>query len=238
MGLLPRISGKIRNLLHRPIDITDEYVRWLSFANAGMLDRGNLYCFDYAIRHLPSMAPIVEVGSFCGLSTNLLTYYKEKCRASSPLFTCDRWNFEGAHDGLLIEGSLITHKEYREFTKETYVRNVRMFSRSSLPYTIEQISDDFFAAWRRGEEVPDVFGRSVKLGGPISFCYIDGNHTYEFAKRDFENCDEFLESGGFVLFDDSADGSPWEVCRVIAEIKAGDTYELVINNPNYLFRKR
>ena len=49
----------------------------------------------------------------------------------------------------------------------------------------------------------DVFGRSFQLGGPISFCYIDGNHTDDLAKRDFENCDRYLEKGGFVLFDDS-----------------------------------
>ncbi|MGB9181383.1 MAG: class I SAM-dependent methyltransferase [Pyrinomonadaceae bacterium] len=233
-----RVLRKVKTHLHPPIDITDDYIQWVSYSNAGMLERGNLYCFDYAIRHLPSVAPIIEIGSNCGLSTNVLTYYKEKHGVRNPLINCDKWEFEGAHSGTLIEGSPITHAEYREFVRETYMRNVRMYSRNDLPHTVEMLSDDFFAAWKRGDETQDVFGRPIKLGGPISFCYIDGNHTYDFARRDFEHTDEFLERGGFILFDDSADGSAWEVCRVVEEVKAGGKYEVVAKNPNYLFKKK
>lgn len=223
----------------RPIDITDEYVKWVCFANAGMLDRGNLYCFDYAIGHLPSEAPILEIGSFCGLSVNLLAYYKSKRGARNLLITCDKWDFErNLNNGDRVGDSLLRHSEYREFVRETYIRNVRMFSREDLPYTIEGTSDEFFAAWRKGEIVPDILGRTVRLGGPVSFAYIDGNHSYEYVKRDFLNCHEFLDPGGFLLFDDSADGGGWGVCRVVAEIRASGQYELVIRNPNYLFRKR
>ena len=219
------------------IDISEDYTQWLCFANAGMLERGNLYCFDYAIRHLPSQAPIVEIGSFCGLSTNLLSYYKEKNHATNKLITADKWEFEGAQIGSCIGQSSIPFADYRAFVRETYLRNIRMFSRSDLPYTVEMLSDEFFEMWRRGDEVQDVLGRPIKLGGPIGFCFIDGNHTYEFARRDFENCDEFLERQGFILFDDSADGSGWGVCDLMKEIEAAGKYELVIKNPNYLFRK-
>jgi hypothetical protein len=82
-----------------------------------------------------------------------------------------------------------------------------------------------------------VFGREVQLGGPLSFCYIDGNHTYDFARRDFENCAEHLETGGFVLFDDSSDQSEFGVGRLMHEIKKMAGFELVIKNPNYLFKK-
>lgn len=220
------------------IDISDEYVNWLCFANAGMLQRGNLYCFDYALGHLPSAAPLVEIGSFCGLSTNLLTYYKQKHGVTNPLITCDRWAFEGAHDGSNLGASSVPHAEYRTFVKETYIRNVRMFSRDDLPFTVEMFSDEFFEAWRAGRAETDVLGRPIKLGGPISFCFIDGNHTYEFARRDFEHTDEYLERGGFILFDDSADGSGWEVCEVVREVASSGRYELVMKNPNYFFRKK
>jgi hypothetical protein len=83
-----------------------------------------------------------------------------------------------------------------------------------------------------------VFGRAVRLGGPLGFCYIDGNHTFDYAERDFRNADEFLAPGGFLLFDDSADGSEWEVCRVVAGLLAEGRYELVAKVPNYLVRKR
>jgi methyltransferase family protein len=221
----------------RRIDISDEYVAWVCFANAGMLDRGNLYCFDYAIRNLPSDAPILEIGSFCGLSTNLLTYYKLKHGARNPLFTCDKWQFEGAHNSTLGESS-VTHEEYRALVKETFLHNVGLFSREDLPHTVEMFSDEFFEDWRASTEVLDVFGRATQMGGALSFCYIDGNHSYEYVKSDFENCDEFLERGGFILFDDSADSSDWEVRRVIDEVKRAGKYELIRNNPNYLFQKK
>lgn len=212
----------------------EEYVSWVVFAVAGMLERGNLSCFEHAIKNLPGDAPVVEIGSFCGLSTNLLTYFKRKHQKTNPLFTCDRWAFEGAEKETAPCGS----EAYREFVKESFLRNARFFSRDDLPHTIEQFSDDFFRLWREGAEVSDVFGRPARLGGAAGFVYIDGNHTYEYAKRDFLNADEFLVPGGFVLFDDSADGSGWEVCRVVKEVEASGRYELVSKSPNYFFRKR
>src|SRR4051794_16230746 len=190
------------------INLTDDYIAYLGFANAGMLNKGNLLCLDYALRNLPSTNPIIEVGSFCGLSTNLIAYFKQRHGVTNTLFTCDRWEFEGA-DGNVGE-SQIPHSEYRTFVKASFIRNVRMFSRGELPHTIEMLSEDFYTAWSLRTRVTDVFDRPAQLGGPISFCYIDGNHTYEFARRDFENADRFLEPGGFILFDDSADGSHWE----------------------------
>jgi hypothetical protein len=217
------------------INLMDDYLAYLSFANAGMLNKGNLLCFDYAIGNLPSKNPMVEIGSFSGLSTNIMTYFKRKHGARNELFTCDKWEFEGA-DGN-VGDSDVPHAEYREFVKGSYIRNVRMFSRSALPRTIEMLSDDFFGAWEDRQTVTDVLGRPAKLGGPISFCYIDGNHGYDFARRDFLNTDRFLEPGGFVLFDDSADGSQWGVCRVVEEVKLLANYRLVVKNPNYLFQK-
>jgi hypothetical protein len=86
--------------------------------------------------------------------------------------------------------------------------------------------------------VYDVFDREVIVGGPISFCYIDGDHSYDFAKRDFENSDKYLEKGGFVLFDDSSDRQNLGSSHLMKEILKNEKYELIIKNPNYLFRKK
>ena len=217
----------------------DTYLSWLSFVNAGMLARGNADAFAFAIGHLPSAAPIIEIGSFCGLSTNAITHFKEKLGVKNRLITCGKWIFEGAQVEPLLGGSPhLTHSEYREFVRSTYIRNIQTFARFDLPYTVEMFSDEFFAAWSQNQHATDVLGRELQLGGPISFCYIDGNHSYAFAQRDFQNVDLCLEAGGFILFDNSADGSEWEVCRVVAEVKSGGRYDLVAHNPNYLFRKK
>ena len=124
------------------INLTDDYIAYLGFANAGMLNKGNLLCLDYALRNLQSTNPIIEIGSFCGLSTNLIGYFKQRHGVTNQLFTCDRWEFEGAEGN--VGESQIPHSEYRTFVKESFIRNVRMFSRGALPHTIEMLSNDFF----------------------------------------------------------------------------------------------
>lgn len=84
-------------------------------------------------------------------------------------------------------------------------------------------SDEFFDAWKELRHGQDIFGRELTLGGKFSFCYIDGNHTYEAAKRDFLNCDAFLEVGGFLLFDDS-NLTEFGVCHLMPEIAATNRY--------------
>ncbi len=236
---LKRISGKLREVNGPVEEYWTEYMNWLSFANSGMMTKGNAYCFNYAIKNLPTADPIVEIGSFCGLSTNMITYFKEQHGVKNPLFSCDRWQFEGAEKGgPLGDSKSIDHPSYKAFVRETYIRNTRMFSKYDLPHTIEVFSDEFFELWAANTKRNDVFGNEAQMGGPISFCFIDGNHTYDFAKRDFENTDKFLVPGGFILFDDSADGSDWEVCRVVREVQQSGRYELVARNPNYFFRKK
>jgi hypothetical protein len=216
----------------------DEYLLWLSFAVPGMLAKGNVNGMAHAIRHMPPGGAMLEIGSFCGLSTCVLAHLRRTLGATAPFFTCDRWAFEGQQLGSLIGSSpTVTHDAYRAFVRESFQRNARMFCGPDLPATIEQDSDGFFDLWRRSVPSTDVFGRPASLGGPLSFVYIDGNHTYDFANRDFRNSDEFLLPGGFLLFDDSADGSQWEVCGVVKEVLASGRYELVAKLPNYLVRK-
>jgi Methyltransferase domain/Domain of unknown function (DUF4159) len=136
----------------------------------------------------------------------------------NKIITSDKWLFEGSENGGNLGGSQISHSQYREFVKTTFMKNVEFFSQHNKPYTIECISDDFFELWKKDEKVTDIFGRNIKLGGKISFCYIDGNHTYEFTKRDFENVAQYLELGGFILFDDSSDANPFGLTRLMREI--------------------
>jgi|SRR6266446_6622751 methyltransferase family protein len=217
------------------IYITDEFVTWLCFANAGMLEKGNVYLVDYAISRLSSDAPMLEIGSFCGLSANLLTYYKHKYGRSNPLFTCDKWEFENRM-GDCVGDSSISFEQYKEFVRDSYLRNIKTFSQGDFPFTVEALSVEFFNLWRENKATRDVFDRPVTLGGPLSFCYIDGEHTYEGAKADFENCDKFLQVGGFILFDDSA-LEYMGVSRLMLEVLATGRYKLIARNPNHLFQR-
>ncbi|MBE9040024.1 class I SAM-dependent methyltransferase [Oscillatoriales cyanobacterium LEGE 11467] len=172
------------------------------------------------------------------MSTNLISYFKLKKNVKNKLFCSDAWNFEGAEKKDFLGGHpYLKHSDYKEFVRESFIRNVKFFSGQDLPYAIELFSDDFFAEWIHGSQLTDIFGRSIQLGGSISFAFIDGNHQYDFVRRDFYNVDRLLEVGGFLLFDDSADGTQWEVKQVITEVLESERYELVKKNPNYFFKK-
>jgi hypothetical protein len=216
--------------------IQDEYLTWLSYANPGMLEGGNKYLIDYAIRRLPSAAPILEIGSFCGLSTNVITHLKRVHGVRNVLITSDKWHFENVNGRPEIPNSPVLFSDYRTFVRDSYIRNIKMFSQDDLPFTIEMFSDEFFDAWKNRIACTDVLGRPLTLGGPFSFCYIDGNHTYEWAKRDFLNCDQFLEVGGFILFDDST-LTEFGVYKLMPEIISGGRYNLIAINPYHLFQK-
>ena len=230
----------MKRLLYKLMGIkllNDEYVNWLRFANAGMLNEGNIYALDYAIKRLPSKKPILEIGSFCGLSANLIRHLLEKNNADNPFFTCDKWYFEGYTEST-IGNSSIKFSEYRSFVKDSFLRNCEFFSSGNLPHTIESTSDDFFQSWSSKLKTHDVFGREVRLGGEISMCYIDGDHTFEGSFRDFLNTDKNLEVGGFIMFDDSSYFSRFgcgnKLMRAVIKSKK---YRLVMRNPNCLFQK-
>ena len=172
------------------------------------------------------------MGTFTLLRKDRPPTYRTKQEHSQPQrLSCP------VHSLLVLGQSSVRHADYQRFVRESYIRNVRMFSGRDLPHTIELLSDHFFRAWERNELRTDVFGRPSTLGGPIGFCYIDGDHSYKQSKRDFENADRHLLPGGFILFDDSADGTKFEVGRLIEEVKRRDDYRVVVKNPNYLVQK-
>ncbi len=221
----------------RQKDASTEYTNWLEFANAGMLNKGNIHAIETAVKNMPDEGAVVEIGSFCGLSTNLMSHFLEKYNRKNKIFCSDKWIFVGSEDEKYLSGSKIEHKQYREFVKESFIRNVKFFSPNNIPFTIEEFSDDFFELWNNNTSVTDLFKREIKLGGNISFAYIDGNHTYEYTKRDFMNTDKNMKKGGFILFDDSADYYNFGSAKFMKEMKKNKNYELIIKNPNYLFKK-
>jgi hypothetical protein len=238
LGITPPIIIALIRKTIRGRDVSsDEYILWISAILGGFLSQGNVRAFDYAVRHMPPEGAIVEIGSLFGLSTNIITYLTIKYERDNPFFTCDPWVFESL--GRPVGGYFDADSEaYRDYAKKVFKMNTALFSAGRQPYTIEAYSHQFFKLWHTCSTTEDVFGRPVTLGGPISFAYIDGAHAYNAVKGDFLGVDQHLLPGGFILFDDSADLSGFEVNRVVAEVKRDPSYELVFKTPNYFFRRR
>ena len=66
---------------------------------------------------------------------------------------------------------------------------------------------------------------------------MDGNHTYDYTRCDFENVVRHLVPGGFILMGDTWDGSDFGSARLMAEIKKNKTFRMVAKKPNHLIQK-
>ena len=210
----------------------------MSFANAGMFHPGHRHLIDIAVSRLPTSDPVLEIGVWAGLSTNVLTHFLVLHGRPNELVCTDPWIFEGEEPETIPESS-VTFVDYRARIRTQFEENVRFWSGHRLPYAFALSSDEFFAAWRARETRSDVFGREWTLGGGIAFAFVDGDHRYDQARRDLENVDAFLVPGGFVLFDDSDEfGAFPDVNRVVREALRHYDYDLVGENPHHLLRKR
>ena len=207
---------KIQDIVKNKIFKSDEYITKLCYANTGFLNIGNIWCFDYVISHLPSENPMIEIGSFCGLSSNVITYFKHKYSQKNKLICVDPWDFsDGDNSALIGNHPYLTNGKYTEIIQSKFKENLMLFSSYNLPYPVRLKSEDFLQKWGEAIIIEDIFERKIQLGGQISFAYIDGNHDYEFVKNDFQQVDKYLEIGGFILFDDSAEDSAWGVNQLV-----------------------
>jgi hypothetical protein len=221
-------------LFNKPIILKEQPLEKMKVIIPGWLEPGHLYCFDYAIKNLPDNNPILEIGTFAGLSTNTILYFLKKYGKENTLFTTD-WYLNDIEDDERIcnikRGRLLC-----EYLKESFVRNVALFNPDAKIFSSELPSDDFFAAWGK-TEIKNLHGGTFSPEGKISFAYIDGNHAYDFAKRDFENVDNLLVPGGFILFDDSADYTNWGSKTAAQEAVATGKYKIIRKNPHYFIQK-
>jgi cephalosporin hydroxylase len=61
--------------------------------------------------------------------------------------------------------------------------------------------------------------RGLTAGRPVDYLFIDGDHSYEGVKRDFELWSPLVRSGGIIAFHDMKPDHPDGVPRLWAELK-------------------
>ena len=209
----------------------------------GMLHKGNIYLMDYALKNMPANGVVIEIGSYGGLSTNLMLHLLTKNDRVEKLINCDPWMYEGFTDRFgttsnTIDGRKdISRDAYSTYMKNNFINSIQFLHKDNLPHTFQLTSDEFFIEYDKKVNTKDIFNQTIQLGTQISFAYIDGNHEYEYVKRDFENVDTHLMKSGFILFDDSMDDSPFGSTVFMKEMKANKNYKFIDKNPNYLFQK-
>ncbi|WP_299887530.1 class I SAM-dependent methyltransferase [uncultured Lacinutrix sp.] len=209
----------------------------------GMLHEGNIYLMDYAIENMPNDGIVFEIGSYAGLSTNVMLHLLNKYNKKHLFIGCDAWVYEGINDykGIIenhIDGKVdVSRIDYVAYIKNAFINATNLLHPNAKPYTCHLTSDTFFKKWKNNNKFTDVFNRTFSIDQGISFSYIDGNHSYEQTKKDFENVDSKLKLNGFILIDDSAKHLNFGSSDFIKEIKKNTRYKIIDNNPNYLIQK-
>ncbi len=244
MTILKKIKHTLSKLKVKeiPEDIFIKRLRSLVIGE-GMLHDGNIYLMNYALKNMPANGVVVEIGSYGGLSTNLMLHLLKKNDRAEKLINCDPWMYEGFADRFgtksdTIDGRKdISREDYSTYMKSNFINSIQFLHKDNLPYSFQLTSDEFFIEYDKKTTAKDIFNQTIQLGTEISFAYIDGNHDYEYVKRDFENVDKHLMNAGFILFDDSMDDSPFGSTVFMKEMKAHKNYRLIDKNPNYLFQK-
>jgi hypothetical protein len=234
--LVRRLERRRAIRRRRPTAYPDPHVKWIRRATRGEIHYSLDHLLDRAVMELPTGDPVLEIGSLCGLSTNLIAYLLRKHGRPNAFFTTDPWTFE-EETGDSVPGSAIPIADYRDLIRRQFETNVRFWNADRLPHSFALPSDEFFVAWREGCEATDVFGRAARLGGPLAFCFVDGAHAAENVRRDFENVHAHLVRGGLVLFDDSDPYGRHPHIYGVVEDALGRGYELLADYPGHLIRK-
>ena len=76
---------------------------------------------------------------------------------------------------------------------------------------------------------------NILKGRKIDVLFIDGDHSYEGVKKDFENYSPFVKKGGIIAFHDIIEHPSETKCEVSKfwnEIKDNYEYKKIISNPN------
>lgn len=169
----------------------------------GWLTEKEAYGLYNIASKLGKKAVIVEIGSWKGKST----YCIAKGLKNGMIYAIDPFNAEGE------EGS-----------KDIYQQN-----KGEVP-----LLDQFISKMKQLgviEKIKDLKGYSnefVEQVGPVDFLFIDGDHSIEGCKYDFENYSQKLKPGGYLAFHDFYPerdelGPTWVIKN------------LVLKNENYTF---
>jgi len=129
---------------------------------------------------------IVEVGTWTGGSALLWAHMVSKYE-DGIVYCCDLQFKWGAYWNRDLITNIITHWDTQIYTNSAYRKYIQELQGDSHdPVFIEKVRNQV------GE-------------GSIDFMFIDGDHSYEGIKADFNNYYSLVKKGGFIAFHDIID---------------------------------
>ena len=159
----------------------------------GQMRRKEVRCLYELAQTAAREGVIVEIGSYRGLSTVALA--KGSLRGHKiPVYAIDPHEY--------VDPGICTGRSgwcYDPQDNVAFLKNILFAGVAEKVRLINLLSFEAVAGWDK----------------PISLLYIDGNHEYEAAERDFSEWSRFVLNGGHVVFHDSIDpyGGPYSAVQ-------------------------
>ena len=202
----------------------------------GQCDEQKLRSLVAVMRVVPT-GDIVEIGSLYGRSACTLAWLAGKY-ASGNVISVDPWSSNKTEDqgnkAKIMNNELknIDHdKIFQIFLSNASVQN-------NLSY-IKEISENAIVIYRNAIKrgyLESTHIENISIKGSISLLHIDGNHRYDFVKKDISLWEPLVCSGGWILIDDYvwafgngpklAGDELLEVCNLDTAFCLGDTLYL------------
>ena len=141
------------------------------------------YVLWFLAAHGRGRGEIVEIGSYMGLSTSWLAL-GSKATGREKVTAVDHFLGSVEHQPGAKHECRIIAKEGTTYRK--FIKNITEVGVADLVDPIRASSREAAANWRK----------------PIRLLFIDGEHSYEESKKDFETWSPFLVDEGYVVFHD------------------------------------
>lgn len=121
---------------------------------------------------------IVEIGGYRGKSSCFLADGSREGNGAS-VYVIDKWDFDTKRNR--------AERYLSEKTYQTFLENIQPFS--DYICHVKGISEEVAKAWSR----------------PIGLLHIDGDHSVEGCKKDYDSWSPFVVNGGWIAFHDYYD---------------------------------
>ena len=160
----------------------------------------------HALAYLAAMGPgrgaVVEIGSYLGKSTSYLAM-GTRTRGSGTVFAVDHFLGSPEHQAGQRHEDAVLARDGTLF--DAFLRNMAVGGFTDIVRPLRTGSLDAAREW----------------SGPIRLLFIDGDHSYQATRADFEAWTPHLEPGGLAAFHDVGDDWPG-VTRFFGEVTGPD----------------
>lgn len=167
----------------------------------GQSDEDKLHVLQSIFRVLPQ-GDLVEIGSFQGRSAFAIAWLAKSYDIGN-LICVDPWNnnkieLQGG-DSILARGASDVDLD-RIFL--SFIASVGFLDNVGYIRDLSTDAATKYADYATRGCLPPTELKSLPINGEIALLHIDGNHRYDFVKRDVEVWGPFVMPGGWILLDD------------------------------------